>query len=70
MILIEHLTTGDMPDNQPLPPFMDDNAIWHVVRRLPDQKTLWRRISLQTTQQSTAAVQLRGNFPAAEPRTK
>src|SRR5262249_29827119 len=51
-LIIEHLITADMPDDQPLPPFMDDNAIWCVVRRFPDQKTLWRRISLQTTRSS------------------
>jgi hypothetical protein len=58
MILIEHQTTADMDDGQALPPFWDGNA-WHVARRLPDQKTLWRRISLHTTEQ--AAAQLREN---------
>jgi len=52
MIAIEHQITADMPDHQPLPPFLDDNAIWCVVRRLPNQQTLWRRISLQTIQSS------------------
>jgi hypothetical protein len=61
--IIEHAATTDMPDGQPLPPFVDD-AIWHVVRHFSNQKTLWRRINLQTTQPSTAATQLRGNFPS------
>jgi hypothetical protein len=47
MIFIEHQTTSGMDDEQALPPFWEGNA-WHVVRRLPDQKTLWRRISLRT----------------------
>jgi hypothetical protein len=61
ILIIEHQTTADMADYQPLPPFYERDAIWCVVRRLPDQKTLWRRISLQTTQQSTAAARSRGN---------
>jgi len=60
-LVIEHQITADMADNQPLPPLYEHDAIWRVVRRLPGHKTLWRRISLQTTQQSTAAVQSRGN---------
>jgi hypothetical protein len=55
---VEHAVTTDMDDGQALPPFWDGNA-WYVVRRLPDQKTLWRRISLHTTAQ--AAAQLCGN---------
>ena len=55
MILIEHQMTADMPDNQPLPPFLDDNAVWHVVRRFPNQKTLWRRIRLQNAHEFSAA---------------
>jgi hypothetical protein len=47
---VEHAVTADMDDGQALPPFWDGNA-WHVVRRFPNQKTLWRRISLQTTQE-------------------
>jgi len=53
---------------EPSPPFVDD-AIWHVVCHFSDQKTLWRpdqrRISLQTTQPSTAAVSCVEIFPAA-----
>jgi hypothetical protein len=61
--IIEYAVTTNMPDGQPLPPFVDD-AISHVVCHFSNQKTLWRRISLQTTQPSTAAAQLHGNFPS------
>ena len=54
-LVIEHVTTVDMDDGQPLPPFMDDGAIWCVVRPLPGRKTLWRRIQI-TTQPSIAAA--------------
>jgi hypothetical protein len=64
-LVIERVTTADMDDGQPLPPFMDNSAIWHVVDRFPDQKrTLWRRISIQTntTQPCTTATWSRGDF--------
>jgi hypothetical protein len=32
-LIIEHVTTVDMRDGQPLPPFIDNGVIWHVVRR-------------------------------------
>jgi hypothetical protein len=35
-----------MVDGQPLPPLIEDDIVWRVVRRLPDGKTLWRKISL------------------------
>jgi hypothetical protein len=43
---IEHAVTADMPDGQPLPPFIEGNVVSHVVRRLPNARTLWRRIAL------------------------
>jgi hypothetical protein len=54
MILIEHQTTADMDDGQALPPFWDGNT-WHVVRRFPNQKTLWRRIDLTITGQASSS---------------
>jgi hypothetical protein len=45
-LIIEHLVTADMNDGQPLPPFYERDAIWCVVRRLPDQMTLWRSLFL------------------------
>jgi hypothetical protein len=35
-----------MADGQPLPPFIENAVVWRVVRRLPDGKTLWRKIFL------------------------
>jgi len=69
MIIIEHQATADMDDGQALPPFWDGSA-WHVVRRLPNQQTLWRRIGLQTTQSSTAAAQLCGNSSSGRHQTR
>ena len=54
---IEHAVTADIADGQPLPPFIEDDVIWHVVRRA-DGPTLWRRISL--TNQLTLRSVLRG----------
>jgi len=45
-LVIEHRVTADMPDGQPLPPFIEDGATWHAVRR-SHHKTLWRRIVLK-----------------------
>jgi hypothetical protein len=61
---IDYVVTADMPNNQPLPPYIDNGVIWHVVRRRPDETTLWRRISIQanTTKLSTAAARSRGHF--------
>jgi hypothetical protein len=47
-IIIEHIVTADMDDGQPLPPYIEDNIVWHIVHRLPNAQTLWRRIFLQT----------------------
>jgi hypothetical protein len=46
-IVIEHAVTVDMEDGQVLPPFIEDDVVWHVVRRLPNTRTLWRRIVLR-----------------------
>ena len=46
--VIEHSVTADMPDGQSLPPFIEDGVVWRVVHR-DDGRTLWRRISIQTT---------------------
>jgi hypothetical protein len=59
-LAIEHTTTADMDDGQPLPPFMEDGVLWCVVRR-QHSRTLWRRITLQTAEQS-AAVTHRGGL--------
>jgi hypothetical protein len=45
-LIVEYSTTADMPDGQCLPPYLEDNVVWHVVRRLPGARTLWRRIRL------------------------
>jgi hypothetical protein len=45
---IEHAITSDMPDGQPLPPFIEDGLIWRVVRRA-DGRTLWRRLLLNSS---------------------
>jgi hypothetical protein len=42
---VEHALTADMADGQPLPPFIEDRIVWHLVRRA-DGRTLWRRIFL------------------------
>jgi hypothetical protein len=47
-LVIEHSVTADMPNGQSLPPFIEDGVVWCVVHR-DDGRTLWRRISIQTT---------------------
>jgi hypothetical protein len=44
ILVIEHTTTHDMEDGQPLPPLIVDGAFWCVVRRLPGNRSCWRRI--------------------------
>jgi hypothetical protein len=44
-ILIEHQTTADMADGQPLPPLIENGRPWHLVRRT-DGYSLWRRFQL------------------------
>jgi hypothetical protein len=61
-MLIEYAVTNDAPDGQPWPPALDDG--WHLVRDLPDNKTLWRRISLAaatTASSSTFRWQVKGD---------
>jgi hypothetical protein len=45
-LIVELVDTVDMPDGQPLPPYIDDGVVWHVARPLPGARTRWRRISL------------------------
>jgi hypothetical protein len=42
-----------MDDGQPLPPYIDDDVIWSVVRQA-DGLTLWRRIFLRSKPNSGA----------------
>ena len=44
-LVVEYAVTVDMDDGQPLPPYVDD-GIWRIVRRLPGNRTRWRRIRL------------------------
>lgn len=46
-LIIELVDTADMPDGQPLPPYIDGDVVWHVVRRA-DARTCWRRIRLSS----------------------
>jgi hypothetical protein len=48
-VMVEYVDTADMPDGQPLPPYIDDGVVWRVVRRLPDSRTRWRRIRLSSS---------------------
>ena len=56
-IAIDRVSTTDMDDGQPLPPFMEDGVVWCVVRR-QHGRTLWRRIFLKTGIEQSAAVTL------------
>jgi hypothetical protein len=47
-VIIEYVDTADMADGRPLPPDIDDGAIWRAVRRLPDSRTRWRGIHLSS----------------------
>jgi hypothetical protein len=46
--IVELVDTADMPDGQPLPPYIDDDVVWHLARRLQGARTLWRRIRLSS----------------------
>ncbi len=49
-MLVEHVVTADLDDGSPVVPgFVDDGIHWACVARLPDARTLWRRISLAET---------------------
>ena len=47
-LAIEYAVTADMNDGQPLPPFIEDGRVWHVVSRA-DGRTLWRRLFLTSS---------------------
>jgi hypothetical protein len=51
-VVFDHTTTVDMDDGQALPPFLEDNHVWHIVRRR-EGRTLWRRI-YPTTETETS----------------
>lgn len=53
-LAIEHAVTADMDDGQPLPPFIEDGYVWHVVRRAGG-RTLWRCLFLKLLPLSTGA---------------
>ena len=53
-LCIEHVTTVDMDDGQPLPPYIGD-GVWHVVDRA-DGRTTWRRIFLQSSSVTPGAA--------------
>ena len=46
--VIEHIVTADMADGQPLPPLLEDDHAWHLVRRTGG-RTTWRRIFLTSS---------------------
>jgi hypothetical protein len=52
-LVIEHCMTVDMDDGQPLPPYLDHGAVWHVIRRA-NGHTAWRRIFLLPPAESRA----------------
>jgi hypothetical protein len=62
-LIIEYADTVDMPDGQPLPPYIDDNVVWHVVRRA-DAWTRWRRIRLSSEISEHAIVAVRSRSPS------
>jgi hypothetical protein len=45
-LIVEHVTTSDLPDGQVCPPYYD-GAVWRVVRR-SGGRTLWRCLYLKT----------------------
>jgi hypothetical protein len=45
-LAVEYAVTADMEDGQPLPPLIVDGIVWGVVRRLPGNRTRWRRLWL------------------------
>ncbi len=49
LLIIEHIVTADLDDGSPVVPgFVDDGIHWACVARLPNARTLWRRIRLST----------------------
>ena len=50
ILLIEHVVSADLDDGSPVVPgFVDDGIYWACVVRLPNARTLWRRIYLAET---------------------
>jgi hypothetical protein len=47
-LIVEYADTADMPDGQPLPPYIDDDVVWHAVCPIPGARMLWRRIRLSS----------------------
>jgi hypothetical protein len=54
-LVIEYGVTADMADGQPLPPYIDNGTVWHVVCRLPGNCTRWRRTRLSDQTDMAAA---------------
>jgi hypothetical protein len=49
-----------MADGQPLPPFVEDGVVWHVVQR-SNGRTTWRRISLTSSLISSSGIGAAGD---------
>jgi hypothetical protein len=47
-LCVELFMTADMPDGGPQPPADAPDVVWHLVHRLPNSRTLWRKISLSS----------------------
>jgi hypothetical protein len=45
-IIITRETTDDFPDGRACPPVDDLGRLWVLVRHLPDQRSMWRSISI------------------------
>jgi hypothetical protein len=44
---IGYVVTVDEFDGRPVPPgFITDDTVWSLVKRLPGDRTLWRRIEV------------------------
>jgi hypothetical protein len=54
-LCIELVETVDMDDGQPLPPLIEDAAVWHVVGRA-GSRTLWRRLFLSSSSVTPGAA--------------
>jgi hypothetical protein len=52
-LIVEHVTTSDLPDGQVCPPLYE-GVIWHVVRRSGD-RTQWRSLYLKMKPSHVAA---------------
>jgi hypothetical protein len=66
-LIIEHATTVDLADGQPLPPLIFDGVVWRVVCRLAGARTRWGRIALAENPARPDGRPLARDFnPAAE----